>query len=532
MAGRTSSTPIGGGRRNRPREEPRPSVEPEPAPPAPASRWRRFARRPWRLAFLALLLAALGAIFLLNRFVVVERQVELELRATEGRVEIGLHPDADAMSPGCGCLDPSFGAHPWHGFGLPSTAFDLGVAAPRGTGLVPGVWALTAIVPPLSAADWYGMPDHTVQMRVQVRRDDRRRVLFTGRVTYGVLVLRGEVAVDHGDRFPYVTVIPAAGGTTAFATALGSRPQFGADMAVVSDAPERGDATAIFEEDRSHDPALMQRGPMIDVLGPRVEFTVPRATRLDVYAGLQRIVGIREGDEVRVSLRTPFALRLIPHPAPRPWLHRLEGWWSEMVVPKLLRDGRSRILRNGPTLHGRFVPTEPTPAFAARMQHVAVPDESAWRRFAAFSRRDGLVSPQLSAHRLDEWQTTYHTPPVTTLRQVAVFGRVTRLRSAAVRGRATVDQEQTPVARGQELDVQSDDGLQAGRYSLTPLVSAGAPTSPAAIDGRAKVMLDGEPLTKPPVLPWVVGVLGAALLVAAVTTILRWTFSEDSTSAR
>ena len=157
-----------------------------------------------------------------------------------------------------------------------------------------------------------------------------------------------------------------------------------------------------------------------------------------------------------------------------------------------------------------------------------MPDDRTWQRFARFSQHDGSVVSMLSAASSDLFQTTlYQTPPVTTRRQVGVFGRVTHYASSAVRGRLTDGSTSTPIARGQPLVVDSERGLRAGRYSLTPLVSAGPPTAASVVDGKAKVRLDGAPLTRLPVLPWIAGVLGTALFGLVVTAIVRWMLSDD-----
>jgi hypothetical protein len=472
----------------------------------------------------------LAGIVLLSRNVAVEHKVELETRATEGRASIALNDQVDAMSPGCGCLDPSFGAHPWYGFGVPSSGFDLDVVTQGTRGLVPGRWALTAMVPALDRINWYGVPDHTVGLRVRVWRGGRSRLVFAGRTAFALLLAHGVVTVDHGARFPYAAVMPGSGGMTEFASARGSRAEFGSAMHIVSAVPGRGSDDAAFDRRRRPTAEDLQRGPMVDVLGPRVTFRSDDAADLEVYAALQPLAGVAGADQVEVTLRTPFALRLIPHPVPRRWREELSGAWRAMVA-RASREGRTRLLRGllrGPRFQGRRVTTDPLPPFAVRLRRLSVPDDRTWRRFARFSQRDGSVGSLLSASRFDMFLTTiYQTPPVTTLRQVGVFGRVTHYASSAVRGRLTDGSKSTPIARGQHLVVDSDPGLRAGRYSLTPLISAGSPTAASVIDGRAKVRLDGAPLTRLPVLPWIVGVLGTAFFGLVVTAIVRWMLSED-----
>jgi hypothetical protein len=531
------STRTGGARLGTTLEAPEPSGPPPPeAPERPRRRplnGKTLLRRPWRLLFLVVLVGAIVGIVLLSRSVAVDHKVELAIRATEGRAAVSLDAQANAMSPGCGCLDPSFGAHPWYGFGLPSTSFDLDVLTQGVSGIDPRRWALTALAPGLEPIDWYGGPDHTLDMRVRVRRGGHAQLAFAGRVEFMLMLARGVVTVDHGARFPYAAVMPGAGGLTQFASARGSREEFGSAMRIVSSVPARPSDDVIFHKRPTV--AQLQRGPMIDVLGPRIVFTTDHVRDLDLYAGLERLPRLRDADEVEVTLRTPFALRLIPHPAPRRWLGDLPAAWRMIVARdrREQRPGLRRRLRRGPRIEGRWITADPLPAFAIRMDDLAVPEDRTWRRFARFSGRDGSVASMLSASRWDAFETTiYQTPPVTNLRQVGVFGRVTRYASSAVRGHMTDGSTSTPIARGQRLSVESDPGLRAGRYSLTPLVSAGPPTAASVIDGRAKVRLDGAPLTRLPVLPWIVGVLGTALFGLVVTAIVRWMLSEEPPARR
>ncbi len=78
-----------------------------------------------RVALLVGVAAVVVAVAFLTKDDSVARTVEIEAVAEAGGATIQLSSDAlRPMSPGCGCMDPSFGAHEWFGMSFPSTGFE------------------------------------------------------------------------------------------------------------------------------------------------------------------------------------------------------------------------------------------------------------------------------------------------------------------------------------------------------------------------------------------------------------------------
>ena len=151
-----------------------------------------------------------------------------------------------------------------------------------------------------------------------------------------------------------------------------------------------------------------------------------------------------------------------------------------------------------------------------------MPSENDWQRFAERSRNDGLVAGFVTPEGFGIRSTTYQLPPVSSEQQVGVFGPVTHLESTSLTGDITVGSSESRVARDQRLIVDSTAGVDAGRYRLTPLISAGGPTDVATLSGTAKVRVQGRALTRVPYLPWLIGALGAAIVGLVAEGIIRW----------
>ena len=322
------------------------------------------------LVFGVLLLLLLAGLLAAER-VSVYRSVELRLTADQGDTRIALTDKADnAVSPGCGCMDPSFGSHPWFGFSLPSEGFDLSVAVGQGRSVKDRRWALTAMVPSLEPINWFGDPARPVHMRVTVDRAGARSRIFAARASFAILLSDQSVEVRHGDRYPYAALLPGASGSTRFQSRAGPQPGFGAQLNVASGVPAR-DAATDDELAPGYEPRtdLVQRGPMVDLLGPNVTLRVDDSVDLRLFAGLEEIRGFVAGDAVEVSITTPFALRLISHPAPPDSASELAGAWKRERA-RLLRDKNPEQAGVDARLQSRFKLTDALPAYSVRLRHL------------------------------------------------------------------------------------------------------------------------------------------------------------------
>ena len=523
---------------------PRPPVpsKPRSKPQATAGRHpprKLRLRRPHlgrrtRVGLLLALAVGLGAAYVVGQHVATTRQVELDVVADQGQTEIQLGTVRNPTSPGCGCLDPSFGELPWYGMSLPSQGFDLSVASRTAKKIDPHRWALTAMVPDTDVTDWYATPTHSLQMRVTADHDDSRRTVFDARVSYFVLMTSRSVHVDQPARNPYAALLPAAGGSTTFRSQSGPRAEWGGTVGISSRAPARDSADAIFRTDDSG-PELTQRGPMIDLIGPTIHFSVDAAD-MQLWAGLKRVDGLQRGDSVDIALTTPFSVRLIPHPVQTAWAALIPREWARRVAIARTKDERDQLAK-GPTGQGRLVETQPLPPYSIELADLAVPARQTWLGFAGRSAKKDTMDPMLSDDRvLDDGlvTTVYGVPPVSATPEIGVFGPITHYESDTVRGDLVTGSTSTPIARGQKLVLNSSHGVDAGKYRNTPLISSGSPTEQAAISGKAKVKVDGRPLTRPwwlPWLPWVLGAIGAALIAVMVEALVAWARHGEPPSA-
>jgi hypothetical protein len=121
---------------------------------------------------------------------------------------------------------------------------------------------------------------------------------------------------------------------------------------------------------------------MIDVLGPTVSFGIEDA-HVRLWAGVEPVHGLHDGDRIGIQVTTPYSLRLIPHPAQLDWVADVPGTWKRLLGA--MRGGDKRAIaeaEQGPRAQGRFLLTEPLPAYSVRMGDVEVPADETWRRFA------------------------------------------------------------------------------------------------------------------------------------------------------
>lgn len=482
----------------------------------------RYLPRSRRLRIaLALALALLaGTAYYVGENLKVEQDVELAISADQGEATVAIAAEESGVSPGCGCQHPNFGKLDWTGLALPSEGFRLGVAAAPADNVSGGLWQLTAMAPDAGRIDWYAAPYATLDMRVTVNREGRSLRLFDGRTTFLQVIGGAPVEVEQDRRFPYAALLPAAGGETTTISRSPARPGGGGSLDVDTSAPRRD---ADFGNDISDGGVeVTQRGPMIDVIGPTT-FRIERAESSQIYAGKQLIRGVLPNDEVTVRLRTPYSLRLFPSPAPQRWADAQPTIWRKELAKSDAPAQARREARRGPALTGRNIIDYPLPEFAVHLSRLSVPDERSWSSFATRSAEKVTMRPLLSPSPHDSYIIgSFGLPPVSARPEVGIFGRMTHYESDAVRGEMVVDSHASRISDGEKVSVDSSDGLDAGNYRFTPLISAGVPTEEAAIAGEAEVVVDGDPLTTLGWLRWVAGAIAAALIALAITAIVSW----------
>jgi hypothetical protein len=441
-----------------------------------------------RISIVLLIAIVVTSAYLVGTKLSSDKPVEFDFTSEPGKTTIGLASEPHAVSPGCGCMYPDFGKLPWYGMSVPSDRFDLGVAA-SDYSVDPHLWALTAMAPGPDETNWLGVPTQSLQMKVMVYRNGRQRTIFNKRATHFVLWTHHRVEVTQPPHNPYAAVLPAANGSTTFRSHEASRSELGGSIDISTSTPER--PTFVSSGPDHLNPEMMQRGPMIDVLGPRIRFSTRYSRGLRLWAALHEIKGFKPGDLVTVVMRVPFSLRLIPSPVQLDWKVDLPGAW-----PMIREEGDNTP--GGPRAQGRFLLTEPLPPYVVNLRNVSVPSASSWHRFARRSAHHVVVKPMLQVAPMDRWQAIveqYGLPPVSKRAQIGVFGRISYFESNDVSGRAVIGSKARPIATGTTVSFHSHDGLGAGVYRLTPLVSSGQTTDLATISGAATVTIGGDAVT-------------------------------------
>ncbi len=202
-----------------------------------------------------------------------------------------------------------------------------------------------------------------------------------------------------------------------------------------------------------------------------------------------------------------------------------EAWTDHLLELNHLPAEVQRDTELGPTLTGRFVVTEPLPAYSVEMSNVLVPEESTWASFANRSAHHTVISSMLKGDPEDgdAFETTaFGLPPVSATPEVGAFGRVTQFSSNVLSGQLIVGSSSSAIARGELVSLDSDRGVDAGKYRYTPLISAGEPTELASIAGEARVSVDGTPRTRLVWLTWLAGAIGAGLIAMLLQGLLAW----------
>lgn len=485
----------------------------------------RFLPRSRRLRIaLALVLALLsGAAYYIGENLKVEQDVELAVSADQGEATVAIAAEESGVSPGCGCQHPNFGKLDWTGLALPSEGFRLGVTAAPADNVSEGLWQLTAMAPDAGPIGWYASPYATLEMRVTVNREGRSLRLFDGRTTFLQTVSVAPVQVEQDRRFPYAALLPAAGGETTTISRSPARPGGGGLLDVDSTSPSRDSWVKIRRNGpRGLGVDVNQRGPMIDVIGPTT-FRIERAGSSQIYAGKQLLRGVLPNDEVTIRLRTPYSLRLLPSPAPQRWVDAQPTIWREELAESDAPAQARREARRGAALTGRNVIDDPLPEFAVHLSRLSVPDERSWSSFATRSAERVTMRPLLAPSSHESYIIgRFGLPPVSPRPEVGVFGKVTHYESNALRGELVIDSHASRISDGEQVSVDSSDGLDAGNYRFTPLISAGVPTEKGAIAGEAKVAVDGDPRTTLGWLRWVAGAIAAALIALIIGAIVSW----------
>lgn len=554
-------------RSRRRKKQKRPPRNRDRTPQQPAAKRRSTARfrlkplRPptfprWaRIAMPVVIVALSVAIFAAGKKVAVERSVEFALTAGEGKTTIALASDLEAISPGCGCIHPVFSERPWYGMSIPSRGFELNVGAAEGAA---ERWTLTVTTPDVELVDWTADSFHTQRITVSAVFDDRRKTVFEGRAAHLVMKSRSGITVSQKQKYPYAVVIPASGGVTTFGSRGGVREDCCAVLNVSSQTPPReemvvetetvdqtaGDAeieiplnepassdegspeTASQEqaqdveelssEDLSDLLEATQRGPLIDVLGPSVQFSTFHEPGNFVYVGRRRVRGLEGADEVHINVRTPYSVRLAAHPTTLEWETDLASSNDDRAA-----DLSAQRSADGPASHADAPAIAPEfqsrnshlnalPEYSVEMSDILVPSAKTWRRFYRESALDKPIKPFLfPSERLDldmDFYTAYGLPPILEYPEVGVFGRVTRLESSALAGQVITGGKVVNVARGEQLTVKSSRGIQAGHLRYTPLVFSGRVDAETRVAGTASARLDGAPLTR---AGWLDGLAGA-----------------------
>lgn len=428
--------------------------------------------------------------------------VDLQLKAGQGTSTFSLAPESDAVSPGCGCPHPEWGKHPWEGMSVPSRGFRLDVDSEPSDEIDPELWSLTAMAPNTGAIDWYGGPNRALWIVVEAHKPSGWwRTLFYGATSYFMLWTPNPVSVRQSREFPYAAVLPAAGGSTTFTAHEPSRDQWAGTVDVSTTTPSRSAANLV---DASSDTNISQRGPMIDVLGPELTLSTRNSKQLRLWAGQKEITRAHPGQHITVKIYTPFAVRFIPHPVQTDWrstvARETEGTPTGLLAgttdePDEASRGRGRIPLIGPL-----------PSYTVRMGHIRPPGAS-WAPFAKHSSKEEMIAEMTEKTSLDPLPTEvwkhpdYGLPPVTSRPQIGVFGRITKFDSTSVDGAAVIGSDTRAIPQGEELQFDSDDGLEAGRYHFTPLVSAGQETTETSIYGVATMFIGGDLASHPGWLP-------------------------------
>ena len=458
-----------------------------------------------------------GSLFFLGHRLGQNRDLDLIASAQPGEASLEIKGEPTALSPLCGCLrNGPLLLQRRTGVAIPSRHFSLGVTALSSGDVKDETWQLTAMAPDIEPINWFASPVQTVAMTVIVNRNGHLLRLFHGRVTFLEVVGKGPMKVVQDQKFPYAAVLPAYGGSTDFTSQLPPREGVGGSLNIDTWAPSRDWVTP--HDGRSLN--ALQRGPMIDLLGTTT-FRLGQLGRSRVYAGLMPVRGIRPNDAVTIKIKSAFAIRLYPTPAPsRSWANDFG-----LVPPQRYPPDVSPELRAGArsgTLVGRFLISEPLPQYTVRLDGVSVPLQRQWARLAAQSRAElkPMLAPKLQIEPFA--YSTYRLPPVPRRPEISVFGRLSHYDSDALTGELKIDSEPLHIHHGEDVSINSEEGVSAGQHPYTSLISAGVPTGLAELRGSARISIDGNSKTALTWVSWMAGAIGTALIALLVGGLVGW----------
>jgi hypothetical protein len=275
---------------------------------------------------------------------------------------------------------------------------------------------------------------------------------------------------------------------------------------------------------------------MIDVLGPELTLSTRNSRQLKLWAGQKEITRNRPGQHITVRIYTPFAVRLIPHPVQTEWRSKVTE--ETESTPTSLLGGATDEPDEVPRGRSRIPLIGPLPSYTVQMGHIRPPGAS-WASFAERSRKAETVAEMNEKTSLDPLPTEvwkypdYGLPPVTSRPQIGVFGRITRFNSTSVDGTATIGSDTRAIPQGEELRFASDDGLEAGRYHFTPLVSAGQETTETSIHGIATMFIGGDLASHPGWLPSeMISFLATLILGVFISAAVNLSFNRKEEPSR
>lgn len=423
--------------------------------------------------------------------------VQLELVSDQGQSSVRLSPDvAKVMSPGCGCKDPRTGRWPWFGMGIPAERFTLDGQMNQDRAFDGRTWQITAMVPPLDYVDWYSGSPHSLEMSAKIVRNGQTVWSHRGRFAYFDVVTDSPIRVSQSPRYPYAALIPAAGGETHFRSRQSPSQNLRGRLTVDTSVPARA-----FDRNggnKPRDPLSNLRGPVIDVIGSTTKLRVRADRQTQLHGGAAPFLNLpfRKGDLLTVTVRTPFALRLIPRPVEKSRVGplRTPDKGSRQRKPQLA-ETPAWIKANA---SWRLVSPHRTPAYKISLKDLVVPRESKWRAFFNRSESGKPIHAALQPNDDDlsdgDPRSVYYLPPVLSTPQVGVFGPIVGFESDASRGSISSPSGTTDLLLGQHLSVLSDEGIEAGTYRQSSLISTGTPTDQAVLSGKATVTIDDKQL--------------------------------------
>lgn len=416
---------------------------------------------------------------------------------------VSLQPDMGAFSPACGCADPSGVAADWHGFVVPSEGFTLH------TDTTADNWMLTSVAPVLDGGfDWFAMPPaRTSRFTVYVGDE----VVFDGRGTYLTAIGQSDVSIQHGSRFPVLTVVPGADDEVTMSSEPGPRPGSGGTGAMTIANPARDKFNWDVEETEVEDAF---RGPALDIIGPAITYTFTSRPGTKLWIGKLALPGVPQNREVRIVQHVSWSTRVMVQPVGREHIGDLvDVGKTHGTVKVMTDDGTTRVPAE---ISSRFVDTSAIEAYKLDITDIDMPSTADWQALADRSTDSDTrqVPSMLSASPLDDYMGldgligAYGLPPITVPMAVVAHGKISSFATSAHTGQAVIDSTSTPIAYGDDLTISSDHGLDVTTFQGEPVFAASGDTGTLALSGDAELSVNGRPLTHPRWARWADSWLG------------------------